>query len=71
MVQGLSKTKCKVARMGESLEGDDQRIFWNAVGDAESWPAIRLERELKTRGLRVSNDTILAHRAGICCCEGE
>lgn len=71
MVQGLSKTRCKVARMGESLGGDDQRIFWNAVSDAEAWPATRLERELRLRGLRISNDTILAHRSGICCCEEE
>ena len=69
MVKGLSKTKCKVTRMAESLDGDDQRIFLSAVADADAWPAIRLERELKARGLRISNDTILAHRARICCCE--
>ena len=71
MVKGLSKTKCKVMRMADSLDDGDRRIFLNAVADSETWAAIRLERELKARGLRISNDTILAHRAGICCCGGK
>lgn len=69
MVKGLYKTKCKVMKMAESLGGRDEQILLNAVADSESWPAIRLEKELKARGLRISNDTILAHRSGICCCE--
>lgn len=70
MVKGLSKTRCKVMEMADSFDSNDQRIFLNAVADVESWSAKRLERELRLRGLLISNDTILAHRAGICCCGG-
>ena len=71
MAKGISETKCKVTVLWESLEGDDRRIFREAINDMENWSARALEKELRVRGLRVSNDTILAHRGGYCCCVEE
>jgi hypothetical protein len=59
---------CKIVRIGEKLDDSDRTIYLDAVSDDEKWPALALERALRTRGISVSNDTILAHRRGVCCC---
>lgn len=60
---------CKVVKIWRTLDDTDQTIFVEAIRDHRGWPAIRLERELRQRGIRISNDTILAHRSGNCACE--
>ena len=60
---------CKVVKLWRTLDEADQVIYADCIRDAEKWSAIRLEREFRQRGLRISNDTILAHRAGSCACE--
>jgi hypothetical protein len=63
--------KCKVTRLWESLEGDDKRIFQDAIHDVDKWSALALEKALIGRGLRVSNDAISLHRQKVCCCREE
>lgn len=60
---------CKVVKIWRTLDESDRTIFAAAVNDRHGWPAIRLERELRRRGILISNDTILAHRAENCACE--
>lgn len=61
--------RCKVTKIWETLEPADQQILSKALADEEHWSAVALERALKSKGLSVSNDTILAHRHRICQCE--
>ena len=63
--------KCKVARIADDLTDGDRRIYWQVMRDSDNWPAKRLERELIYRGIRISNDTIMAHREDLCCCPKE
>lgn len=63
-----SPKRCKVHRLWESLDDSDKPIYKAAINDPEKWPALALERELRKRGLTVSNDSILAHRRGMCLC---
>ena len=61
---------CKVGRIYLTLDEADRAIYRQAIDDDVTWSAIRLETELRSRGIRVSNDTILQHRRGACQCEG-
>ena len=58
---------CKVRDLADSLESKDSEILLKAVID-ESWSIIGLSRELKSRGLFISEAPIKAHRAKACSC---
>lgn len=66
--KSVKSRHCKVVRIAEKLDDSDRAIYVEAIGDDETWPALALEQALKLRGIFVSNDTILAHRRGVCCC---
>lgn len=68
--EGPSPTWCKVGRTYLALDENDRKIFREAVENVEEWPALTLERELRSNGVMISNDTILQHRYGNCACEG-
>ena len=61
---------CKVGRIFLMLDETDREIYRQAIEDDVTWSAIRLETELRSRGIMVSNDTILQHRRGVCACKG-
>jgi hypothetical protein len=60
---------CKVSRIANQLDATDRAVFLEAIRDAATWSSYRLELELKARGIRVSNDTIMTHRRGVCSCQ--
>jgi hypothetical protein len=73
MLEGLSKPLpkegyCKVADIASSLDPDDRKILLQAVADS-SWAAKALSRQLRERGVQVSDTTILRHRRKECPCE--
>jgi hypothetical protein len=67
---GAEPTFCKVGRTYAALDETDRKIFREAVENVEAWSSLALERELRSNGVRLSNDTILEHRKGNCTCEG-
>ena len=73
MLEGLSKPipntgYCKVADIAESLEPDDRKVLLAATSDL-TWPAKALARQLRERGITVSDTTILRHRRRECPCK--
>ena len=73
MLEGLSKPLpnngyCKVADIAESLEPDDRKVLLAATSDL-TWPAKALARQLRERGITVSDTTILRHRRRECPCK--
>ncbi len=60
---------CKVVRIANQLDATDRAVFLQAIDDSATWSSYRLELELKARGIRVSNDTIMMHRRGVCSCQ--
>ena len=61
-------TYCKVAHTASTLEQSDRDILLKAVDD-EMWPGKALARQLRERGLQISDTTILRHRRRECSCE--
>jgi hypothetical protein len=51
----------------ESLDAKDQVILVNAISN-QAWTAAALARELKARGIAVSEKPILLHRRKECSC---
>ena len=73
MLEGLEKPQnklfsCKVQEIAEELEAKDKGIFLTAC-DNPDWGAKTLSRELKIRGVVISDTTILRHRRRDCNCE--
>lgn len=61
-------TYCKVAHTAGTLEVSDRDILLKAVDD-ETWAAKALARQLRERGVQISDTTILRHRRRECSCE--
>lgn len=73
MLEGLSKPitvtgYCKVGDIASKLEENDRKVLLTATAD-DSWPAKALSRQLRERGIQVSDTTILRHRRGECPCK--
>jgi hypothetical protein len=60
---------CKVTRTAQKLDDEDRKIFLDAINDSETWSAHALDIELRKRGIVCTNDTIMAHRRGVCRCQ--
>lgn len=60
---------CKVVRTADQLNDDDRATFLAAINDPETWTAYSLDIELRRRGIVCTNDTIMAHRRGVCKCQ--
>lgn len=61
------QTACKVRNTAETLNPEDKTIFLNAC-NSEEWSAVLLSRELRKRGIEISDRTIRTHRSGACSC---
>lgn len=61
------KRPCRVATINETLENGDSEIFIAAVMNA-AFPAKRLEKELRARGVDISDTSIDRHRTKACTC---
>ena len=73
MLEGLSKPipvtgYCKVGDIASKLDDNDRKVLLEATADA-SWPAKALSRQLRERGVQVSDTTILRHRRSECPCK--
>jgi hypothetical protein len=71
MLEGLEpkihRPSCKVRRILESLDSNDQKILTEALANP-LWTSAALARELTTRGLAVSEKPLMQHRKGNCSC---
>lgn len=63
-----AETYCKVAHTASSLEPSDREILLKAVDDA-MWAGKALSRQLRERGVQISDTTILRHRRRECSCK--
>lgn len=60
---------CKVVKIWETLDDSDKEIYAEAINDWKTWPASTLARELRKRGLVISDNVILRHRDEMCACK--
>ena len=71
MLEGLTppaKNKlCKVEQVAQTLEAKDQEILKAAINNP-AWTISGLYRELKQRGITISEKAMTAHRKGQCLC---
>lgn len=58
-------TGCKICRYMKTLDKDDAKSF-QAVLDQEAYSSTSIWRGLRARGVRVSKETVQAHRRGKC-----
>lgn len=58
---------CKVRTIAQQLDEADATIYWEAI-DNHAWPANDLERQLGTRGIQITQNTIRRHRNRGCSC---
>lgn len=61
------KVSCAVRKILDKLEKKDQEILIAALANPD-WASIALARELKARGLMISEHPIYRHRKGECSC---
>ncbi len=60
---------CKVVKIWETLDDSDKKIYAEAINNWTAWPSFALERELRKRGVTISNDAISRHRQEMCFCK--
>jgi hypothetical protein len=72
LLEGLTPPRkelsCRIRKVMEGLEPDDQKILRLSLEDFDSWPAKTLERALKLRGVILSEGPIRKHRNRKCSC---
>jgi ATPase subunit of ABC transporter with duplicated ATPase domains len=61
------KRTCRVDIINQTLEPADSEIFLDAVMNAK-FPVKRLEKELRARGVEISDTSIDRHRTKGCSC---
>lgn len=62
------KTPCRVATVAEGLSDADAEILFAAVADSNNWKIKTLEKELKKRGINISDTPLVSHRFKTCGC---
>ena len=71
MLEGMEpqvkKPSCKVRTVLESLESKDQLILVSALAN-EQWTSTALARELRARGIAISEKPVMHHRRKECSC---
>jgi hypothetical protein len=71
MLEDLKPSKqqkpCAIRTLLSKLEKKDQEILIAALANPD-WASVALSRELKARGLSVSEHPIYRHRKGECSC---
>jgi hypothetical protein len=58
---------CKVATVAATLDSKDREILFNAVASTD-WPIKTLSRELRKRGIELSDTPLGNHRSKNCVC---
>lgn len=59
---------CAVRTLMENLEEKDVIILTAAIGDLTNWPAKTLSKALQQRDILLGDNSITAHRRGLCSC---
>ena len=59
---------CKVKTVAETLNDKDREILFKAIEDRETWAIKTLSRELRKRGIELSESPLSNHRAKNCVC---
>lgn len=59
---------CKVALIAATLSKADREILYQAISNKESWPIKTLSRELRRRGIELSDSPLTNHRNQTCVC---
>lgn len=67
LVNQEPKRTCRVATVAATLEEGDREIFLHAISDS-NFPIKRLEKELRARGIDISDTSIDRHRTKRCSC---
>jgi hypothetical protein len=64
----ITGRSCKVATVAETLEAKDREILLKAIEDRDTWPIKTLSRELRKRGIELSESPLGNHRTKNCVC---
>lgn len=59
---------CKTGQVLETLEVKDRTILESAIASPDTWPIKTLSRELRKRGIELSETPIANHRNKSCVC---
>lgn len=59
---------CKVAVIGATLSNADRQILETAIASKDAWPIKTLSRELRRRGIELSDSPLTNHRNKTCVC---
>jgi hypothetical protein len=68
LVPPSRNTRCKMGRIYDSLDENDQDILDKALLAANVWSAKALARELTNRGLAITEGPLALHRSKSCGC---
>ena len=64
----ITGRSCKVATVIETLDAKDREILLKAIEDRDTWPIKTLSRELRKRGIELSESPLGNHRSKNCVC---
>lgn len=59
---------CKVAAMAATMSESDRTILYKAIESKDTWPIKTLSRELRKRGVELSDTPLTSHRNQTCVC---
>lgn len=68
LVPPSRNTRCKMGRIIDSLDENDQDILGKALLATNVWSAKALARELTNRGLAITEGPLSLHRSKSCGC---
>lgn len=73
MLEGMTPPKtdwpCAARTVLLTLLDKDAQILQSCLDDAALWPASTLAKELRRRGIVLSDNAIKRHRTGLCSCK--
>lgn len=64
----LNGRSCKVAVVGATMTESDRTILYKAIESKEVWPIKTLSKELRKRGVELSDTPLTNHRNKTCVC---
>jgi hypothetical protein len=59
--------ECPIIRIANTLDEQDKNVFLEAVNDKD-WPVNSLLPQLRNNGIKISKDSLYAHRKNECKC---
>lgn len=68
MTPPLNGRSCKVAVIGLTMSESDRMILYKAIESKDVWPIKTLSKELRKRGVELSDTPLTNHRNKTCVC---